>query len=139
MYSSQNSNKLQLPASAHVDDRELLLTQASTDRHKGTRTTAMTIQDDLGRLTAARIAWHERPEFVETKPKSKPELAEQPAAPSEPVQYFPGQALGRGLALILRHQPSSMRLSRLHPEGNGAICCVWGDICPFDDFVLRSI
>ena len=60
VYSSQSSKNLQFPASAHqgieeaqVGDRE---TQATTDRNKGTRTTAMTIRVDLRRLRAARIA-----------------------------------------------------------------------------------
>ena len=39
---------------AQVGDREL---QANMDRNKSTRTTAVTIQVDLGRLRAARIAW----------------------------------------------------------------------------------
>ena len=29
-----------------------------------------------------------------------------------------------------------MRTSTLHPEGNGVVCCVCGDICLFDDFAL---
>ena len=41
---------------AQVGDREL---QATTDRNKGMRTTAVTIPVDLGRWRAARIAWSE--------------------------------------------------------------------------------
>ena len=59
----QNSKKLQFPASAHqgmedtqVGDREL---QDTTFRNKRTRTTAMTIQVDLGHLRAART-WSEK-------------------------------------------------------------------------------
>ena len=60
----KNSNNLRFPASAHqgmedaeVGDREL---QVTTNRNKGTRTTAMTIQVDLGRLRAARKALSEK-------------------------------------------------------------------------------
>ena len=42
---------------AEVGDREL---QVTTNRNKGTRTTAMTIQVDLGRLRAARKALSEK-------------------------------------------------------------------------------
>ena len=42
---------------AQVGDREL---QATTDRNKGTRTTATTIEVDSGCLRAARIAWSEK-------------------------------------------------------------------------------
>ena len=42
---------------AQVGDREL---QATADRNKDTRTTAMTMQIDLGRLMAARMAWSEK-------------------------------------------------------------------------------
>ena len=59
---------LQFPVSAHqgmeddqVGDREL---QATTNRYEGTRTNAKTIQVDLGRSRAARIAWSEKPEFL---------------------------------------------------------------------------
>ena len=60
--SSQKKKKeLQFPASTHegtenapVGDREL---QATADRNKGTRTTAMTIEVDPGRLRAARIQY----------------------------------------------------------------------------------
>ena len=64
LHSSQNSKNLQFPASANeemedaqVGDREL---QATTDRNKGTRTTAMTIQVDPGRLRTARVACSEK-------------------------------------------------------------------------------
>ena len=43
---------------AQVGDREL---QATTDRIKGTRTTVMTIQVDLGRMRSARITWSQNP------------------------------------------------------------------------------
>ena len=63
---------------AQDGDREL---QATNDRKKGTRTTAMTIQVDLGRLKAARRTWRgNTSEFIEIEPKSQPELADQPAA-----------------------------------------------------------
>ena len=59
--SFQNSKYLQFPAGAcegmedaRVDDRE---PQATTDRNKGTRTTAMTIQVDVGSLRPAHIPW----------------------------------------------------------------------------------
>ena len=62
--SSQNSNNLQFPASAHkgmedaqVGDGEL---QATTDRNVVARTAAMTIQVDLGSLRPARIPWGEK-------------------------------------------------------------------------------
>ena len=58
-YSSQNSKNLQFPASApegmedaQVGEREL---QATADRNKGTRTTAMPMQVYLGSLSPARI------------------------------------------------------------------------------------
>ena len=68
--SSQNRKNLQFPASAHeemedaqVGDREL---QTTTDRNKGTRTTATTTQVDSGRSRTARI---------QREPKSQPKLA----------------------------------------------------------------
>ena len=66
--------------------------------------------------------WSEKAEFVEIEPKSQPKLADQPAALSESIQPFPSQALGRRLALIIRHQSSRMRVSRLHSEGHGVVC-----------------
>ena len=75
VYSSQNSKDLQFPAIAHegmedaqVGDREL---QATTDRNKGTRTTAMTIQVDLGSLRPARIRWGEKSRV----PQNRAEIA----------------------------------------------------------------
>ena len=40
---------------------------------------------------------------------------------------------GLGPLSIIRRQSSEMCISRLHPEGNGRICCVGGDLdlCPF--------
>ena len=60
----------------------------------------------VGGLPVSRGA--KKIEFVKIEPKSQPELADQPAAaaPSEPIQPFPSQALGCGLALITRHQSS---------------------------------
>ena len=88
-------------ADNHVGRREL---QAITDRNKGTRITAMTMEVDPGHSRVARIAWNEKPEFDRLEPKSQPELAYQSAALSDPIQPFPSQALGRGLALTIRHQ-----------------------------------
>ena len=56
---------------AQVCDREL---QATTDRDEGTRTTAMTIQVDLGLLRAARIAWSEKTDLVKIEPESQPRV-----------------------------------------------------------------
>ena len=53
------------------------------------------------------------------KLKSQPELADQAATRRRPIGYFPSQFLGRGLALIIRHQSSWMRTSILDlREGN---------------------
>ena len=64
IYSSQNRKNLQVPASAHpgmeddhVGNREL---QTTMVRNKDTRTAAVPIQVDLGRLRAARVAWIEK-------------------------------------------------------------------------------
>lgn len=46
-----------------VANREL---QATTEGNKATRTTAMTIQDDLGNLRAARNVWSETQMVLET-------------------------------------------------------------------------
>ena len=129
IYSSQNRKNLQVPASAHpgmeddhVGNREL---QTTMVRNKDTRTAAVPIQVDLGRLRAARIEWSEKSSVRQIEPRSQPEIADQPAALSEPIQPFPSEALGRRLALLIRHQSSLMRISRLHPDGNNAVCCVW--------------
>ena len=62
-------------------------------------------QVDPGRLGAARIAWTaKKTEFVKIEPESKPNSAGQPAELSEPIRQFARQVLGRGLALIIRHQ-----------------------------------
>ena len=60
----KKKKKLQFPASTHegtenapVGDREL---QATTDRNKGTRTTATTIQVDIGSLRPARTPYGEK-------------------------------------------------------------------------------
>ena len=63
----------------------------------------MTIQVDLGRLRAARITWSKKPEFVKIEPQLLPELADQPTAANP---NFPSQALGSGVALIIRLQSS---------------------------------
>ena len=78
----------------------------TTDRNKGKRTTAVTMGVDLGHLRAARIALSENPGFVKIEPKSQPVLADQPAALSEPIAPCPSEALGRRVALIIRHQSS---------------------------------
>ena len=45
-------------------------------------------------------------EILKIEPTSQPNLVDQPAAPSDPIQPFPSQALGHGLASIMRHQSS---------------------------------
>ena len=66
-----NTKNLQLPASAHegmedaqVGDRE---PHATTDRNKGTRTTAMTIQVDLSSLKPARKSWGEKSRVAQNR------------------------------------------------------------------------
>ena len=93
-----NTKNLQLPASAHEGMEEL--------------------QDDYLERGAKKT------EFNKNEPRSQPEIADQPAALSEPTKPTPSQALGRGLASIIRHQPSYMCINRLHPEGNSVVCCV---------------
>ena len=56
---------------AQVDDRVL---QATTDRNKGTQTTTMTLQVDLGLLRAARTAWSEKTDLVKIEPESQPRV-----------------------------------------------------------------
>ena len=73
----KKSKNLQFPANAHemedaqVDDRVL---QATTDRNKGTQTTTMTLQVDLGLLRAARTAWSEKTDLVKIEPESQPRV-----------------------------------------------------------------
>ena len=68
--------------------------RSATGRYRPPRTEKTTCDNDsgyLGRLRAARIGGAEKPEFVKIKLKSQPELGDQAASQSGPIERFPSR------------------------------------------------
>ena len=144
VYLLQLENNLQFLGSAYqrmedtpVGDRELQANpekinelQANPERNKCTRTTETTVQVDPGCLRAASITWSTetwvRQNWAEITARQSYLRSQQPRASlSNLNRSNPSQALGRELALVIRHQSSWMCINKPHPEGNGVVACVW--------------
>ena len=110
-----------------VADREL---QATIDGKKATRTTAMTIQVDPGSLRAINIRVERKTpsslKLVKIAPRvGPPATSHQSSVLLEPIEPVLSQALGLGLALIIRRQSSWTRIGRLQPRGTAEpVVCV---------------
>ena len=79
---------------------------------------------------------------VKVEPKSQPELAEEPPAPSEPIQPEPRQSEPSPRTRAGFDHPGAIVLNahqEATPEGNGVVGCVCGDICPFDALFLFEL
>ena len=77
--------------------------------------------------------------FLEISKTSHPELGHQTSALIEPIQRFLSQALGLGLALIIRRSSFWTRISGLQHQGNCGACWVCRDLCPIDVLGLFEV